>query len=54
MSVMGAGNPAPPDAAQAPRVREMARAALLQMTFSALVSVGLVAILLVVAHGTGR
>lgn len=54
MSVMGASSPAPPDHARPPRVREMARAAALQMAFSAVVSLGLAALLLMVAYGTGR
>ncbi|QYJ04734.1 hypothetical protein KUV85_03360 [Nocardioides panacisoli] len=54
MSVMGANSPARPDAAHAPRVRDMAREAVLRMAFSATVSLALAALLLVLAYGIGR
>jgi hypothetical protein len=57
MSVMGAGaaghTGAAPDPAREPRVRELAREAVVLMAFSAGISVA-VALLLLIADGVGR
>jgi hypothetical protein len=52
MSVMRADRSAPP--AAAPRVRELARAAVVRMLFSAAVSVSVALALLLLARGLGR
>jgi hypothetical protein len=54
MSVMGASSPADPDNEVTPRVRRLARDAVVRMAFSATCSVGIAALLLLLAHGLGR